>query len=129
MQKASAHLTPVTLELGGKSPCIVDETANIPLAAKRIIFGKFINCGQTCVAPDYIYCAKIVKPILMKELAYQLMKQYGKSPFQNPDYGKIINRKHFDRLCALIPEEKVICGGDADPDTLRIAPTILDHVT
>ena len=129
MRKAAAHLTPVTLELGGKSPCIVDETANIRLAAKRIIFGKFINCGQTCVAPDYIYCAESVKPALLKELKFQLKKQYGEDPLQNPDYGKIVNRKHFDRLCALIPQDNVICGGGSNPGTLQIAPTILDKIT
>lgn len=129
MRKASARLIPVTLELGGKSPCIVDETANIRLAAKRIIFGKFINCGQTCVAPDYIYCAESIKPALLKELCFQLQKQYGKNPLQNPDYGKIINRKHFDRLCALIPQEKVICGGQSSPETLQIAPAILNRIT
>ena len=129
MHKASARLIPVTLELGGKSPCIVDETANIRLAAKRIIFGKFINCSQTCVAPDYIYCAESIKPALLKELCFQLQKQYGKNPLQNPAYGKIINRKHFDRLCALIPQEKVVCGGQSSPETLQIAPAILDGIT
>lgn len=129
MRKASAHLTPITLELGGKSPCIVDETANIKIAAKRIIFGKFINCGQTCVAPDYIYCAESIKPALLKELQAQLKKQYGKNPLQNPAYGKIINRKHFDRLCSLIPQDKVVCGGQVNAETLQISPTILDKIT
>lgn len=129
MRKASEHLIPVTLELGGKSPCIVDETANLPLAAKRIVFGKFINCGQTCVAPDYIYCAESVKDAFVKELKKQVAKQYGNNPLQNPAYGKLINRKHFDRVCGLIDRNKTVCGGEADPQRLRIAPTVMDHVT
>ena len=129
MNKASAHLTPVTLELGGKSPCIVDETANIPLAARRIVFGKFINCGQTCVAPDYIYCAPAVKDRLIAALKKELERQYGKNALENPDYGKIINQKHFDRICGLIDPAKVVCGGGSDPETCRIQPTILDRVT
>ena len=129
MRKASEHLTPVTLELGGKSPCIVDETANLPLAAKRIVFGKFINCGQTCVAPDYIYCAESVKDAFVKELKKQITRQYGDKPLQNPAYGKMINRKHFDRVCGLIDQNKVVCGGETDPEHLRIAPTVMDHVT
>ena len=129
MTKAAAHLTPVTLELGGKSPCIVDETANIPLAARRIVFGKFINCGQTCVAPDYIYCAPAVKDRLIAALKKELERQYGKNALENPDYGKIINQKHFDRICGLIDPAKVVCGGGSDPETCRIQPTILDRVT
>lgn len=129
MRKASEHLIPVTLELGGKSPCIVDETANLPLAAKRIVFGKFVNCGQTCVAPDYIYCAESVKDALMKELEKQITEQYGDNPLQNPAYGKLINRKHFDRVCGLIDQDKAVCGGETDPERLRIAPTVMDHVT
>lgn len=129
MRKASEHLIPVTLELGGKSPCIVDETANLPLAAKRIVFGKFVNCGQTCVAPDYIYCAESVKDALMKELEKQITEQYGDNPLQNPAYGKLINRKHFDRVCGLIDQDKAVCGGETDPERLQIAPTVMDHVT
>lgn len=129
MRKASEHLIPVTLELGGKSPCIVDETANLPLAAKKIVFGKFVNCGQTCVAPDYIYCAESVKDALMKELEKQITEQYGDNPLQNPAYGKLINRKHFDRVCGLIDQDKAVCGGETDPERLRIAPTVMDHVT
>ena len=96
MRNAAEHLTPVTLELGGKSPCIVDQTANIRLAAKRIVFGKYLNCGQTCVAPDYIYCHRSIKDKLIKEVRKQIQKQYGKQPLRNPNYGKIINEKHFD---------------------------------
>ncbi len=102
MRCASEHLTPVTLELGGKSPCIVDRTANLKLAAKRIVFGKFLNCGQTCVAPDYIYCDPVIKDELIRQIRLQIRRQFGKNPLENPDYGKIINRKHFDRVLGLI---------------------------
>lgn len=129
MRKASEQLIPVTLELGGKSPCIVDETADIPLAAKRIVFGKFVNCGQTCVAPDYIYCAESVKEALLEEIKKQIKKQYGEDPLRNPAYGKLINRKHFDRVCGLIDQNKVICGGQTDPGRLQIAPTVMERVT
>lgn len=129
MRKAAEHLTPVTLELGGKSPCIVDQTANIRLAAKRIVFGKYLNCGQTCVAPDYIYCHRTVKDQFIKEVKKQIQKQYGKQPLRNPDFGKIINEKHFDRILGLIDEKKVVHGGLSDRKTLRIEPTVLDHVT
>ena len=121
LRKASEHLTPVVLELGGKSPCIVDRSANIPLAAKRIVFGKFLNCGQTCVAPDYILCDKTVKEELVNELHRQIKVQFGENPLQNPNYGRIVNRKHFDRLCSLLESP------DCDPNTLQIAPTILEN--
>lgn len=129
LRHAAENLTPVVLELGGKSPCIVDTTADIRLAAKRIVFGKFLNCGQTCVAPDYILCHSSVKDRLIKELCHQIRKQYGTRPLDNPDYGRIVNRKHFDRICGLIDRSKVIIGGAVDEATLRIAPTVLDHVT
>ena len=129
LRHAAENLTPVVLELGGKSPCIVDTTADIRLAAKRIVFGKFLNCGQTCVAPDYILCLSSVKDRLIKELCHQIRKQYGTRPLDNPDYGRIVNRKHFDRICGLIDRSKVIIGGAVDEATLRIAPTVLDHVT
>lgn len=129
MCKASQRLIPVTLELGGKSPCIVDETADLRLAAKRIVFGKFINCGQTCVAPDYIYCAESIREKLIHELQQQIQKQYGETVLQNPDYGKIINQKHFDRLCGLLDQTKIVYGGQTTPQTLQIAPAIVDRVT
>lgn len=129
LRRAAEHLTPVVLELGGKSPCIVDATADIPLAAKRIVFGKYLNCGQTCVAPDYILCEKSVKDQLVKELIQQIKAQYGVEPLKNKDYGKIINRKHFDRLRGLMDEKKVAFGGGTDPDSCRIEPTIMDRVT
>ena len=129
MRNAAEHLTPVALELGGKSPCIVDQTANSRLAAKRIVFGKYLNCGQTCVAPDYIYCHRSVKDKLIKEVRKQIQKQYGKQPLRNPDYGKIINEKHFDRLLGLIDEKKVVHGGNSDRNSLRIEPAVMDNVT
>ncbi|MCI8281106.1 MAG: aldehyde dehydrogenase [Lachnospiraceae bacterium] len=129
MRQAAAHLTPVTLELGGKSPCVVEETANLKLAAKRIVFGKYLNCGQTCVAPDYIYCHRSVKDALLSEIKKQVRLQYGECPLSNPDYGKIINEKHFHRLLGLIDEKKVVLGGGSNPESLQIEPTVLDHVT
>lgn len=129
LRHAAEHLTPAVLELGGKSPCIVDSGANIPLAAKRIVFGKFLNCGQTCVAPDYILCESSVKDALLKEIILQIRRQYGDDPLTNKNYGKIINQKHFTRLCALIDPRKVVFGGETDPETCQIAPTVMDGVT
>ena len=129
MRQAAAHLTPVTLELGGKSPCIVDRSANLRLAARRIVFGKFLNCGQTCVAPDYIYCDKSICRPLAEEIKKEIIRQFGANPLNNPDYGKIINEKHFRRLTGLIDRKKVICGGSSNPDTLQIAPTVLTNVS
>ena len=128
-EKAAARLTPVTLELGGKSPCIVDETAKIKLAAKRIVFGKYLNCGQTCVAPDYILCHESVKEKLVSEITKQIMAQFGEHPLKNEAYGKMVSRKHFDRVRALIDPEKVVWGGESDEETLKIAPTVMDGVT
>lgn len=129
MKAASAHLTPVTLELGGKSPCIVDATANIKLAAKRIVFGKYLNCGQTCVAPDYILCDPTIHDKLVKELQKQIKKQFTQHPLTNKNYGKIINEKHFQRILALMDSEKIIYGGHSDQSALKIEPTILDQVS
>ena len=129
LRKAAEHLTPAVLELGGKSPCIVDDSANIKLAAKRIVFGKYLNCGQTCVAPDYVMCDKKIEKELTDEIKKQIEKQYGKNPLQNSDYGKIINEKHFERICFLIDKEKVIHGGSSNPQTLQIEPTVMRNVT
>ena len=126
---AAEHLTPVVLELGGKSPCVVDSSAKIDLAAKRIVFGKFLNCGQTCVAPDYILCHEQVKDQLVEAIGRQIKLQYGENPLDNPDYGRIVNRKHFDRIVELIDPEKAVFGGVWNPQTLQIAPTVLDYVT
>lgn len=129
LRHAAQYLTPAVLELGGKSPCIVDDTAKIKLAAKRIVFGKYLNCGQTCVAPDYVLCHSSVKDSLVKELCAQVKKQYGEDPLDNPDYGKIINEKHFTRVAGLIDKKKVVLGGQTNPDTCQIAPTVMDNVT
>ena len=123
------RLTPAVLELGGKSPCIVDETAKLPLAAKRIVFGKYLNCGQTCVAPDYVLCNRRVKDRLIEEIRRQIHLQYGTNPLENPDYGRIVNQKHFDRILGLIDSGKVIVGGGSRPDSLQIEPTVMDNVT
>lgn len=129
MEKASAHLTPVTLELGGKSPCIIDESANLKLAARRLVFGKYLNCGQTCVAPDYVLVHQKVKEDFLSYVKKEIVRMFGERPLENPDYGKIINRKHFERLLGLLDREKLIFGGESDSETLRIAPAVLDNVT
>ena len=129
MAHAARHLTPVTLELGGKSPCIIEKTADLPLAAKRIVFGKYLNCGQTCVAPDYIYCDEEIRDRLVEEIRKQIRKQFGPSPLTNNDYGNIINEKHFDRIMGLIDPEKVVWGGKSDKSTRKIEPTLMNHVT
>lgn len=129
LRRTAVHLTPAVLELGGKSPCIVDASANIKLAARRIVFGKYLNCGQTCVAPDYILCERSVKDAFVAEAVRQIEAQYGKDPLANGDYGKIINEKHFNRLCGLIDKSKVVAGGETDPVSCRITPTVMDNVT
>ncbi len=129
LRHAAEHLTPTVLELGGKSPTIVDETADIALAARRIVFGKYLNCGQTCVAPDYILCQKSVKDKLAKAIKAEIVAQYGTDPFARADYGKIINEKHFDRLLSLIDGKKVAHGGENRRETRQIAPTVMVDVT
>lgn len=129
MKQAALNLTPVTLELGGKSPCIVEKSANIKLAAKRIVFGKFLNCGQTCVAPDYIYCDAAIKDSLVFEIKKQIRHQFGSNPLHNSDYGNIINDKHFQRIVELIDASKIVYGGKSDAHTLKIEPTVLDNIT
>ena len=129
LRRTAEHLTPVVLELGGKSPCIVDKTANLPLAAKRIVFGKYVNCGQTCVAPDYILCDAQIKDAFVKEVKAQITAQFGEKPLDNKDFGKIINEKHYARLLGLIDDAKVIHGGESDGGSCRIAPTVMDGVT
>ncbi len=129
MEAASKHLTPVTLELGGKSPCIVDETANIDLAAKRIIWGKFINAGQTCVSPDYLMVHRALKNELIAKMKKIVNEFYGATPSQSDDFPKIINEKHFKRLLGLMNNEEILLGGESNEKTLQIAPTIVDHVT
>lgn len=128
MEKASKYLTPVSLELGGKSPCIVDKTANLKVAAKRLVFGKFLNAGQTCVAPDYVYVHKSVKVKLISHIMKYLEEFYGKNPLKNPDYPKIINEKHYKRILGLIESETILAGGQGINHE-KIAPTILDNIS
>ena len=129
VRKAAEHLTPVSLELGGKSPCIVDATAKLDLAAKRLAFGKLLNCGQTCVAPDYLLIDRRVKDEFIALLKKHLLAMAGGDALSNAQYVHMINRKHYDRVMGLIDPAKVVLGGQGDPETLRIAPTILDNVT
>ncbi|MDO4500509.1 MAG: aldehyde dehydrogenase [Erysipelotrichaceae bacterium] len=129
LRKSADNLTPVVLELGGKSPCIVDRSADLKLSAKRIVFGKFLNCDQTCVAPDYILCDKEVVSEFTKELIKEIKKQFGDSPLNNKDYGKIINSKHFNRLIGLINKDKLTYGGNFNIETNQIEPTILSDIT
>lgn len=129
MEKASRHLCPVTLELGGKSPCIVDHTANLKLAAKRICFGKYVNCGQTCIAPDYLMIEESVKEEFLGYYRQCIVDMFGTQPLQNPDYGKIVNQKHFNRLKGLIDSSRIIVGGQMNESTLQIAPSVMDNVS
>ncbi|MDR0783136.1 MAG: aldehyde dehydrogenase [Propionibacteriaceae bacterium] len=129
MEAASRHLTPVILELGGKSPCIVDETANLKLAARRIAWGKFMNAGQTCVAPDYLLVHQSVKSKLVEELGLAIQAMFTDQPCANPDYPRIVNDKHFQRLLGLLAGERIVVGGGSNPETLQIEPTVLDAVS
>lgn len=124
---AARHLTPVTLELGGKNPCVIDETANLRLAAKRIVWGKFINAGQTCIAPDYILVQKNMKINFITYLIEEILLAYGKKIQESPDYARIINTKNWVRLTDMIAPEKVFFGGESDASDLYIAPTLVDE--
>ena len=128
MRAAAEHLTPVTLELGGKSPCIVDSQANLSVAAKRITWGKFINAGQTCVAPDYLLIDCKVKEEFLALIKKNITDFYGQEPFTSPDYGRIINQKHLNRLSGFLQDGQIVCGGQVNPQELYIAPTIVDQV-
>lgn len=125
-QAAAKHLTPTTLELGGKNPCVIDETINIPLVAKRIVWGKLLNAGQTCVAPDYILIHASIKDPFIEALRKALEKGYGKNIEASPDLARIINDKNFDRLAAMLEGETIAIGGEIDREQLYIAPTIID---
>ena len=129
MRKAAEHLTPVSLELGGKSPCIVDATAKLDLAAKRLAFGKLLNCGQTCVAPDYLLIDRKVKDEFLGLLKKHIVSMIGEDALANEKYVRMINRRHYDRVLGLIDPAKVIFGGRGDEATLHIQPTIMDNVT
>ncbi|GGB34381.1 aldehyde dehydrogenase [Lentibacillus populi] len=129
MRQASEHLTPVTLELGGKSPAIINQDAEIDLAAKRIVWGKFTNAGQTCVAPDYLYVHEKAKPKLFKAMKKYIKSLYGKKPLKNEDYVHIVNENHFNRLQAFLTNGIIVHGGSVNTDKNSIEPTILDKVT
>lgn len=129
MESASRNLTPVSLELGGKSPCIVDQTANIPLAAKRVAFGKYLNAGQTCVAPDYVYVHRNVKEQFVQEIKKQVTEFFGEHPLTNKNLPKIINGRHLERLVGLMEDEEIVMGGEVNKEEEKIAPTMLTSIT
>lgn len=129
MEAAAKNLVPIALELGGKSPCIVDKDANIDISAQRIVWGKFMNAGQTCVAPDYILVHKKVKKQLIDKILETIKKFYGSNPKDSKDYGRIVNARQVNRLIQLIQKEKVLIGGEYDVENLYVAPTVLDNVT
>ena len=126
MRAAAEHLASVTLELGGKSPALVDSTVDLVAAARMIAWGKFNNAGQTCVAPDYVLVEESVKGPFLEALRKVLREFYGEDPKASPDFGRIVNRRHFDRIRAYLGQGRVVAGGDSDPEELYIAPTILD---
>lgn len=129
LKAAAEQLTPVTLELGGKSPCIVGREANLEVAAKRITWGKFLNAGQTCIAPDYLFVHDEVKTELLERIVFYIRKFYGENPAESPDYPRIVRKEAVVRLLTLMKRGKVICGGEVDVDKLYVAPTVLDNIT
>ena len=129
LEQAAKHLTPVTLELGGKSPCIIHSSADLAAAARKVVFGKFLNCGQTCVAPDYVLCQESVREEFLRLLRLEVERQYGKEYKYNLTYGRIVSKKHFDRLLGLMDPSKILLGGGADRESLRIEPTVMTDVT
>jgi aldehyde dehydrogenase (NAD+) len=129
MAAAAQHLTPVTLELGGKSPCIVDANVQLETTARRIVWGKFINAGQTCVAPDYLLVDRRIKPALITAIQATIAEFYGNDPAQNPDYGRIISTRHWARLADLLQSGHILTGGQINLDDRYIAPTLLDQVS
>ncbi|MCL1474914.1 aldehyde dehydrogenase [Argonema antarcticum] len=129
MSAAAKHLTPVTLELGGKTPCIVDADVHIERAARRIAWGKFINAGQTCVAPDYLLVDKTIKKDFLDSIKKCIQEFYGDNPAKSPDYARIINKTHFNRLAAFLNDGKIIAGGQTDVENNYIAPTVIDNVS
>lgn len=128
MKAAAEHLTPVTLELGGKSPCLIEESANLDIAAKRCVWGKFINAGQTCVAPDYVLIPRKMQDEFIEKMNHYIKVFYGENPELSPDYPRIINGRHFDRLSGLLIPEKVVTGGKIHAEKKYISPTIMKDV-
>ncbi|ABS40587.1 aldehyde dehydrogenase [Clostridium botulinum] len=128
MRAAAEHLTPITLELGGKSPCIVDKDANIDLAARRIAWGKFLNAGQTCVAPDYLVVHRNIKEKLISSIENYIVEFFGENTFESEDYPRIINERHFKRLEGYLKEGKIVSGGNTDINNLYIEPTIIEGI-
>ncbi|GAB6496655.1 aldehyde dehydrogenase (NAD) family protein [Bacillus sp. UMTAT18] len=129
MEAAAKQLTPLTLELGGKSPCIVHKDAKIDVTARRIVWGKFLNAGQTCVAPDYMYVHASVKEQLIEALRHEIAEQYGKEPLHNDNYVRIVSERHFERLCRFLQDGQVVIGGNYKKDTLHIEPTVVTNIT
>ena len=128
-QAAAADLTPCTLELGGKSPCIVDRDADLQTAARRIVWGKFLNAGQTCIAPDHLLVQKDIKEELLKKICAEIERQFGADPYESPDFGRMINGDAFARVSAYLSDGKIICGGKIREADRYIAPTLLDEVS
>jgi len=129
MEAAAKNLTPVTLELGGKSPCIVHEDAKLKLAAKRIAWGKFMNAGQTCIAPDYLYLHHRIKDEFLFHLKEALKELYGEKPLQNEHFTHIVSEKHFNRLTGFLKNGTIIMGGNMDPDHLKLEPTVINNIS
>ncbi|MBI6038434.1 aldehyde dehydrogenase [Clostridium perfringens] len=129
MKAASQYLTPVTLELGGKSPCIIDNDCKLELAARRIVWGKLLNSGQTCVAPDYLYVHKDIEEKFIKRLEEEIKNQFGNNPLESEDYSKMVNEREFNRVLSYIDKEKLVFGGNYNRQTFQIEPTILKNVT
>ena len=125
-QQAAKHLTPVTLELGGKNPCVIDETASIKVTAKRIVWGKFTNCGQTCIAPDFLIVNRKIKEKLIKEIINQLSVAYSNKPIESIEYGRIISEKHMNYLSSLLEDQKILYGGHFDIEKKYFEPTIIE---
>ncbi|XP_063151931.1 aldehyde dehydrogenase family 3 member A2 isoform X2 [Candoia aspera] len=129
MEAASKHLTPVTLELGGKSPCYIDEDCDLDVACRRITWGKYMNCGQTCIAPDYILCSQSIQKKVVDTVKETLKEFYGEDAKNSPDYERIVNKRHFKRIMGLLEGQKIAHGGEADESACFIAPTILTDVS
>ncbi|QQE63893.1 aldehyde dehydrogenase family protein [Leptolyngbya sp. BL0902] len=129
MQAAAQHLTPVTLELGGKSPCIVTPDIDLAVTARRIVWGKFLNAGQTCIAPDYLLVHESIKPALVEALQQRIQACYGDNPAHSPDFSRVVNERQFDRLVSLLDRGNILIGGDHSRPDRFIAPTLIDGIT